>query len=391
MKVIKVCMFVSRFLPQYSGAAIQCYSLLRELKKRKVEAFVISFSNDRKEPKYSIDGISVETIFVNQKGTIKDKIKEMIKIFLTIYRNRSKIDILHIHCLSLSSLLAGFILRKRIIQKLTLMGEDDIVTIKKHKLGIIKLLLMSKVNQIVSVSPALTDTLRNSKYFHNYDEVPNGVNTKIFRPVKNKYEKFEYREKLLLPVNAKIALFMGAIIDRKGIDVLIEAWNKVSLKYGKQLQLLLVGPEYIEGNSEFSVSFNRKLHKTISCLKLESKIKFVGEVKNPEKYLMCSDVFLFPSRREGLPNVLLEAMSCGLPCVVSRIPQITDHIIDHGLNGYLCEQEDIESMAGNILKLFMDKELFVKIGAAARKTIENRYDIANIADTYKGMYRNLLL
>ena len=388
VKDIRVCMLVSRFAPQYSGAALQCYSLLNKMKMYNVKPIVISISDDKNIPaEYQIGGIQVYKIFVSGKRGFKHRIKELIDIFQAIYRIRDRVEILHIHCLSLPGLLAGVITGKSIIQKLTLVGEDDFNTISKQRFGWLKLFLFSKVKKIVSISPALTETFKNWKYESKLVEIPNGVDTVKFSPVKNFEEKKRIRAGLSMPVNVKIVLFVGPLIRRKGIDILIEGWDKVMKSHKAEMLLILAGPEYIAGNREFDTDYSANIKKQILGHDLGRFIKYTGIVSNPEEYYKVADIFVFPSRSEGLPNALLEALSSGLPCVSSRIPGITNSIIEDGRSGLLYDTEDSNGLAEALLKVIDNDKLAAELASNARRLIVDRYRIEHITEKYYNLYQ----
>ena len=113
-----------------------------------------------------------------------------------------------------------------------------------------------------------------------------------------------------------------------------------------------------------------KLQEQASALKLMDHIDWVDWTPDIERYYQRAGIFVLPSRYEGTPNALLEAMSFGLPSIVSDgSPGPLEHIVD-GENGLVVPVEDEKRLAEAILKLTESEELRNRLGAAARVTME---------------------
>jgi glycosyltransferase involved in cell wall biosynthesis len=119
-------------------------------------------------------------------------------------------------------------------------------------------------------------------------------------------------------------------------------------------------------------------------------VVFAGATHDIQDYFRAADVFVLPSRREGLPVALLEAMSCGLPCIASRLPGSTDGIITDGENGVLIEPGHAEGIVEAIARLLGDRARANALGAAARATVTSRFDGARTADRWLDVYRDVL-
>jgi glycosyltransferase involved in cell wall biosynthesis len=105
-------------------------------------------------------------------------------------------------------------------------------------------------------------------------------------------------------------------------------------------------------------------------------------------YLHAADLFILPSRFEGLSNSLLEAMACALPVISTRVGGSTD-IIEHGRNGLLVDVDSVEQMLHAIAYVFDDPRLAARLGKSARKTIEEHHDLSTIADRYVMLYKGM--
>ena len=162
--------------------------------------------------------------------------------------------------------------------------------------------------------------------------IPTGIDIHKFdRHYKN------LRDELGIKKDEKIGLFIGLMVKRKGIDIIIKTMDKLR---EEQFKMVLVGdgPE------------KKKYEKMIKEYGLQDKIIFTGIRKDIKDLCRSSDLLFFPSRGEGLAGVIMEAMSAGLPIVSSRIPCTTD-LVKEGENGYLCEIEDVDCYAAHLKKL----------------------------------------
>jgi glycosyltransferase involved in cell wall biosynthesis len=116
---------------------------------------------------------------------------------------------------------------------------------------------------------------------------------------------------------------------------------------------------------------------------------FTGTTHDVQDYFRAADVFVLPSRREGLPVALLEAMACGLPCVASLLPGATDTIIANGGNGLLVPPGDAVALADHVARVLQDTALASALGAAARETIAARFANTDVAGQWLAAYRSV--
>lgn len=153
------------------------------------------------------------------------------------------------------------------------------------------------------------------------------------------------------PKNETIFLNICNISYSKGIDVLLEAWKKVVNEI-PNAHLYIAG----RNNSEYAQSLVNKVLE-------DTKITFLGFQSNPYPFLKYCDCFVLPSRMEGFPNVVLEAMCFNRPIASTSCVEVIKDIIIPGKNGYYCDIDNSEALADSMLKA-------VKI-----KQIDNNYDL----------------
>ena len=160
-----------------------------------------------------------------------------------------------------------------------------------------------------------------------------------------------------------VILFVGQLIERKRIKDLINALGIIKNNFNK-ISLCIIGDGEERDN----------LEKIAIKLNLKNKVIFIGSVQNeklPYYYTAC-DLFVLPSRQEGMGVVLLEAMACGKPVIGSDVDGIKS-IIQNGFNGMLFKSMDVEDLAENIKFLYNNEKERVRLAKNARKVVENKY------------------
>jgi glycosyltransferase involved in cell wall biosynthesis len=201
-----------------------------------------------------------------------------------------------------------------------------------------------------------------------------------FSPV---LDKIPVRKELELPLDKTIALYAGYLTKRKGVNELIEAIYRVQKEHPDILLLMCgAGPE------------KTTLRKLIREKGIE--VRMVGEIE-PEKmnkWMQASDMFVLASHTEGMPNVVMEAMACGLPVVATAVGGLPGAIGDCD-GALLIPHENINELEKAIVMIINDGQLRAQMQIAARKRAEERFGgksnarlilnyLQKIVDEYKG-------
>lgn len=223
--------------------------------------------------------------------------------------------------------------------------------------------LIDKSKCITTVSSSVAEELKKYYAIENALVLGNGVNENVFYPKKNK--EFE-----------PYLLYVGRLDYRKGIQDLIEA--SILLKK-LQIKLLVAGKGPLKKNFEREIAKN-----TLN-------VKLLGQVsgKNLIKLYQNAFIFVFPSHYEGLPTVVLEAMSCGLPLLLADISAYKDFIINN-FNGLYAQKGNPEDFVNKIRILLEDDDLREKLGENARNTIENNFTWDIVSGKFEKIYINSL-
>jgi glycosyltransferase involved in cell wall biosynthesis len=193
----------------------------------------------------------------------------------------------------------------------------------------------------------------------------NGIDTSYFDPeLFSLEEKNSLKSKLGIERNDFVFIFVGRLVADKGINELVEAFNELCLDL-KGIKLLLVGP--------FEDDLDPLSEKTKLLISNHDKIISVGYQNDVRPFFAISNSLVFPSYREGFPNVVMQSGAMGLPSIVTDINGCNE-IIQTDNNGIFVPTKDMKSLKRAMLRIFQDKELFLKCSANSRLAIVNNYE-----------------
>ena len=175
-------------------------------------------------------------------------------------------------------------------------------------------------------------------------------------------------------------VFIGRLVGDKGINELVEAFTRLHSEYPKT-RLLLVGPQEQE--------LDPLKEETLKHIASHPGIEAVGSQKDVRPWLLASDTFVFPSYREGFPNVVIEAGAMGKPSIVTDINGSREIII-HGKNGVIIPARDTEALYSSMKQLMLDKEQNARMASCARELIASRFEQAFVRGCLKEFYKDIL-
>lgn len=162
--------------------------------------------------------------------------------------------------------------------------------------------------------------------------------------------------------NDFVFVFVGRLVGDKGINELIEAFSTLERS---EVKLLLVGP--------FESDLDPVKENTQREIETNPNIISVGFQKDVRSYFAISDALVFPSYREGFPNVVMQAGAMELPAIVSNINGCNEIILE-GVNGTIIPVKDSAAICVALLRLLDDKQYYNKLKANSRKMIADRYE-----------------
>jgi glycosyltransferase involved in cell wall biosynthesis len=182
--------------------------------------------------------------------------------------------------------------------------------------------------------------------------------------------------------NGKVRLLgVGRLVEKKGFDVVVDAC-------GEPFEAVIVGPDDDAGPG---------LRERISELGLDGRVRLEGQMSQEQLYdeYRRASAFCLPCRilssgdRDGIPNVLAEAMAAGTPVVTTPISGIPE-IVRDGVNGLLVEPDDPRAVADAVVRLREDRELAARISGEARATVERELDGERLAGTLQRLFREVI-
>jgi glycosyltransferase involved in cell wall biosynthesis len=207
--------------------------------------------------------------------------------------------------------------------------------------------------------------------------VPNAIDGDVYRPA-TPGEKHEARGRLGLPHDGVVVLCVGRLLPVKGIDVLLNAWAGLPADLRSRASLVVVGT----GPSSAA------LETIITNRGIRDSVIMAGARNDVGDHYRAADLFVLPSRAEGLSNALLEAMASGLPVVATAVGGALDVIRD-GRNGLLAAPEDEMSLADALLTMLTRPADWQAMGAAGRQTALDYAGLPVVLDALERVYGSM--
>ncbi len=376
------------YSPSYSGSAVQATNLSRHLCPHGVEAMFVSANLTGSPPEETVNGFPVHRLRASKSGNLQIP-TFWASLLWFLVRRRRDYDIIHAHGTYAHAIagIAGRLLRKPSILKIA-MGHSDLAFDRLGRIfGRVSRFLVRRFDRYVAISMEIRDEcLERGLDPRRVRMIPNGVDTEVWRPAADGAEKSRLRQALRFP-DLPLVAYVGVIDARKNVDGILRVWRRVR-ETGADGHLLLIGPRP-RGEEAVPGKFHAEMMQFIEQHDLAKSVTLTGPRSDAPACLRASDIFIFPSRREGMPNALLEAAASGLACVASRIGGSVD-IVDDGRTGFLFDVEDEAGMAAAVARLLRDPVETARIGAAARRSILDSFSLQVVAERYYGLYRELM-
>ena len=394
-KPVRICMVSPLYHPELGGVGRQAVALTEYLYNLGVKVSVMCRdikSIPEWNPALGLQVTKIKT-FGSTRHDLEAKSIRNVLISLSfsfnlmrmLIRYRNNYDIVHFHGASLPlifNVLPLKFIKKKIIAKVAGAKMDREAGSFKGKyicIGDIFIRILKNVDIFVAVSSEIRDDLikdgfNTGKIF----KTTNFILPDIFYPERNAGKRREIKKKLNVDNNKTIITFSGRIVPRKRIDILLKAIHEV-LKTRNDIQLIILG----EGE------LREKLQRMTAELGIAEYVFFKGFISNILDYLQITDIFVFTSDKEGMPNSLLEAMACRLPVIATEIGGVVD-LIENRENGLLIKPGDVTGLKDAILNLLENIQLSEKIAENAFLTIRDRYYIDKVANKYILLYKKVL-
>lgn len=205
--------------------------------------------------------------------------------------------------------------------------------------------------------------------------IPNGIDTLCFSPG----DRASARAVLGLAQHGLVLLYGASSFTQdknKGFLHLKSSLSRVAANLGQKcLTIVLFGDNNYKDT------------------KIEGiPVRSFGSVTTDEKLISlyrAADFFVLPSLQENLPNTIMEAMSCGTPCIAFDVGGVSE-LVSHGENGFVAESANEHELAEGIQWMMADDDRRTKLGRQARKTIEDGFSLTEVAERHRSLYDRIL-
>jgi glycosyltransferase involved in cell wall biosynthesis len=326
----------SRFIDK--GMPVQVLSTLpTTLATRAVRKPWVNYVHRRTNPRSDHAGRLSRTL---------DECLVLLRLLLRARWLARNFDVLHIFTSSLFSfylVLLAKLTGKPVIYEMTLFGADDPVGVRDSARSSLaqrfKLRMMRYCDVFVPISPMLQRALETQSLvpIRRTSMIPNSFDATLFHPPSAE-KRAELRVRLLgSDPDGPVFLFVGAFVQRKGFDTLLGLVDALLDEHPDSV-FVLVGKDTKTREEE---TFARELDALVERRDAARQFRVLEFTDRIHEYFQATDVFLFPTRREGFANVILEAQACGVPVVTRLLPGITDYILEHDVTGKILDTEEI--------------------------------------------------
>lgn len=376
-------MIIDRYVPLWGGAENQLRQLMPHLRNCGCGVSVLTrrWTTDLAKEEH-IDDVPVHRVGLPGRGVFTTA-SYMFGLFLFVLLRKNSFDIIHTHGAAQLGAL-GCVLAKMVnkpnVAKVA--SADRIPILEKTVLGRIVLGVFKCSTAIICLSTEIDGQLKRigvSRERIKY--IKNAVDPLRFSPLSEE-ERKRWRTERGFGASDPVVVFLGHFRPIKGLDVLLDAWPAV-LKASASARLLILGSgEFIKDSIE-----ERLLGRIKEAENLH--IYYEGETDKPELYLGIADIVAVPSRMEGFPNVVLEAMAAAVATVSSNTCGIAD-LVRHGETGVLVPGGDSKAMAQAIAELLADPVKRRSLGQNAREYVQNNLTFAYIGQKYCQLYAGLV-
>jgi glycosyltransferase involved in cell wall biosynthesis len=405
---VRVCLASRRYHPVYSGAALRFKRYAPGLQARGIElsvftatpepakAAVAGMSDDWRDlpngsflPVEEVEGVPVHRIRVPDRGTAR-RIVWFNRGILTHCRKAPRPpDVVQLFTPALTGLPWLMGLRRMgipIVATRSMMPELPRGPFKRwFRRTSMRVASRASHREVVG-SEAMLGAFQAIGIHADIEVIPHGVDLERFRPPSGPGEVSAVRHSLGLPEDALVLLFVGAFIPRKGAHHLLKAWSLVASTH-PELHLIMVGPRLDRGSPELT-AYHRELEALMERSGARDRIHLPGVVAHVEEYMRASNLFVFPSEREGMPNVLGEAMASGLPIVSCPFSGLSREFGEAGIH-YVLSDFDAHRLAVDIAGLLAIPRRREQFGRQARAWAAASMDVDRSIDRYASLYRTL--
>jgi len=301
----RVLHFAPSLPPSYSGAGKQAVALVASLSNDCNFEFHMACYMPEGE---NISDGNVSHVLI--RNSLMGKIRQLYEVFRLI--QKGGFDVIHVHGYVAAVLLCAALLRIPTVLKTTLEGVDDLCSIRKK--GPIHSLISRTLDIVISLTPRMAQLNRSAE---KSIIIPNGIQGDKYHFDPTTRDKM--RQRFALSDTRQVFLFCGGDSCRKGFAELAETWSRICDFFGREQVALLIVGRFRAVDSLIKVDG--------MCQKFGNIEPICDVVDDLKPFLDCSDILLFLSSSEGLPNAVLEAAANGNVTYAKDIPGTYSHLL----------------------------------------------------------------
>jgi glycosyltransferase involved in cell wall biosynthesis len=378
---LRVAMLASVFPPSIGGIQSHTLRLGQKLVSRGVEVHVVTRIQPGLSPFERMAGVRVHRVGLAAARGAAGSAAFIADALLALSWLRKEVDVLHAHQLLspatiglLAAPLAGLPL---VVNPHACGSIGDVGVLSGTRVGRLRLrAAVKRADAFVAVSRTIRDELvAAGAPPEAIWSITNGVDTDRFCPVAAGERRMVRRA--LGFDDGPLVVFAGRFAPEKGVDVLLDAWPRLVARVpGARLCLMGSGGE------------EARLRQQAHVLRVEGSVMFTGGVTDVAPYVRVADVAVLPSRSEGMPVALLEAMSCAIPVVATRVGGSAE-VLDDGVTGRLVPAESPEALAAGLSEALLERAPAARRAEAARAHVLAHHAMDVVADDFVSLYEAL--
>ena len=356
---------------------------MRFMSTRGFEVLMMSASGEEIEEVIKYEQCKHVELPLTRKITPIQDLKAVLKLYRFLKKEKPTIVHTHTPKAGIVGMLASYL--ARVPNRLhTVAGLPllEIKGVKRKVLNLVEKLTYKCATKVYPNSKGLKKIILDNK-FTKKDKLKviangssNGIDTSYFNPeLYTVDDKKSLKEQLNIKPADFVFIFVGRIVGDKGVNELAAAFEKLS-KEREDVKLVLVGW------SEDELDPLNK--KTSAILANNKQIIVVGFQNDVRPYFAIADALVFPSYREGFPNVVLQAGAMNLPCIVTNING-SNEIIEEGKNGMIIPVKNATVLFDAMVKMMTDTQLKLN----AREMITSRFEQKVVWEALLSEYKSL--
>lgn len=366
-----ILFYINNIPPDYGGGYLRAFKMAGRFKEKNLLAGIITLTKRERFIKTK-NIISVDDILF-----LRTKLFLIIELFVILYRKRSSFDVIYIVSSHWHTFFAVFIckiLKKKVIIGITLSGVDS-PNSKSSNFFIniyykIKNTQFRLANKIIMNSPAVyKECIDHGIDAEKLKLILNPVDIEKFKKIKEKILINDLKHKFGIHNANPVIIFVGSINKRKGVDLFPEILSKLSKQINNEVNFIMCG--------DLENDYSRRILNEIKMICKDSLIKFsfLDEINNINELMSISDIFLLPTRNEGLPNVIIEAMSSSCIIFTNLLEDITDFLLP---SEFIILNNDVDSYVDRITNALYFPDIYKKTIFANRRRVVNDFNFEKI-------------